>query len=154
MDPGKTYHIYNRGVNKQLIFFDKENYIFFLKQFDKYLSTKVDVLAYCLMPNHFHMLIRIINIKDLNDKEITNAVAKSFKDFMISYAKAINKKYNRTGALFQQKFKRKEISNDFYFSWLVQYIHMNPVKAGLCKNAADWRFSSYNAIINNKPTKI
>ena len=64
---------------------------------------------------------------DMSEDDISNAVTKSVRDFLISYAKAINKKYKRTGALFQQKFKRKEIGNDFYFSWLLQYIHLNPV---------------------------
>ena len=101
MEAGKVYHVFNRGINNQPIFFDDENYIFFLKQFDKYLSTKVDVLAYCLMQNHFHLFIRIKKINGLSEMEISNAVIKSFRDFLISYAKAVNKKYERTGALFQ-----------------------------------------------------
>jgi len=154
MEPGKIYHIYNRGVNKQPIFFDNENYIYFLKQFDKYVSAKVDVLAYCLMPNHFHLLVRIRMTDGMPIDEISASTLKSFRDFLISYAKAINKKYKKTGALFQQKYKRKEVDNDFYLSGLIQYIHMNPVKAGLCDNFLNWRFSSYGAIVSGKPTKV
>ncbi len=154
MEVGKVYHVYNRGNNGQDIYFDDENYSFFLKQFDKYLSSRVDVIAYCLMPNHFHFLIRIKIFDGVNDDEISKAITKSFRDFLISYAKSINKKYKRTGALFQQKFKRKEVDNDFYFSWLIQYIHLNPVKAGLCNECSGWRYSSYNAIVSGKPTKI
>jgi REP element-mobilizing transposase RayT len=154
MEAGKIYHVYNRGVNKHPIFFDDENYSFFLRQFNKYLGDKVDTLAYCLMPNHFHLLIRVRAINGQSEQEIGKAVVKSFRDFLISYAKAVNKKYNRTGALFQQKFKRKEITTDAYFSWIVQYIHLNPVKAGLCNEPGDWKYSSYNAIVSKKQTKI
>jgi putative transposase len=153
MEAGKIYHIFNRGNNKQCIFFDEDNYVFFLKQFDKYLGGKVDVFSYCLMPNHFHLLIRIKLIAGY-DNEVSGGVIKSFRNFLISYSKAINKKYDRTGALFQQKFRRKEITVDGYFSWIIQYIHMNPVKAGLCDEPAGWKYSSYNAIVGNKPTKM
>lgn len=104
MEAGKVYHVYNRGNNKENIFFDNENYSFFLRQFDKYLSIRLDVLAYCLMPNHFHLLVRIKEAEGMPEQEISKAVTKSFKNFLISYAKAINKKYNRTGVLFQPKF--------------------------------------------------
>jgi len=154
MEAGKVYHLYNRGNNKQDIFFDDENYIFFLKQFDKYLTTKLDVLAYCLMPNHFHLLVRIKIIDGLAEADVSRQTTKAMRDFLISYSKSVNKKYSRSGALFQPKFKRKEVDNDFYFSWLVQYIHLNPVKAGLCKEPAEWRYSSYNAVTSGKSTKI
>jgi putative transposase len=153
LEAGKIYHVYNRGNNKQLIFFGEENYVFFLRQLDKYLGGKADILSYCLMPNHFHLLIRIRVIAGY-DSEVSKGVIKSFRDFLISYSKAINKKYNRTGALFQQKYRRKEITAEAYFSWIIQYIHMNPVKAGLCDEPAGWKYSSYNAIVSNRPTKI
>ena len=154
MEPGKVYHVYNRGNNKQAIFINGENYIFFLKQFDKYLTTKLDVLAYCLMPNHFHLLVRIKIIEGISEPETSKLVIKTMRDFFISYSKAVNKKYNRSGALFQAKFKRKEVNSDFYFSRLVQYIHLNPVKAGFCKEPGGWKYSSYNAVISGKPTKV
>src|SRR6185436_3752488 len=72
----------------------------------------------------------------------------------MSYAKTINHAYNRTGALFQQKFKRKEISSDAYYTSVIQYIHANPIAAGLCSSYEDWEFSSYNAIIGTQSTKI
>jgi putative transposase len=127
MDQGSFYHIYNRGNNKENIFFEEKNYQYFLKLFDKYLSPYVDVYAYCLMPNHFHFLIRIkeMNIKQTSEvfktsevltKEITEVggskkltpLEKAFKDFFISYAKSINKAMNRTGSLFQSKFKKRK----------------------------------------------
>lgn len=148
MEPGKFYHIYNRGINKQTIFFREENCDLFLERVDKYLSDYVDVYAYCLMINHFHFLIRIK--ESIENQKIDNG----FKNLFMSYAKAINEQERRTGALFQQKFKRKEIDDDHYFSWIIQYIHINPVLAGLCKEPQLWKYSSYNDIINDDPTKL
>lgn len=153
MNSESYYHIYNRGINRGLIFFEEENYDFFLRQFKKYASVHVDVLAYCLMPNHFHFFIRVKKNESLNAQGVKlNPVQKAFKDLFISYSKSINKKYNRTGALFQYKFKRKEIANMGYYSWLIYYIHQNPIKAGLCKRFSEWKFSSYQALISDKST--
>lgn len=106
------------------------------------------------MPNHFHLMIRTKVINGISENEQARLVAKSFKDFLISYSKAINKKYDRIGSLFQAGFKRKEIDNDFYFSWLIQYIHYNPIKANLCKRYEDWKYSSYNAIAGSLKTSV
>jgi putative transposase len=113
-----------------------------------YLLPYVDVYAYCLMINHFHLLIKI---KDHIPR--TNMVL-AFKYFFMSYAKAINKQENRTGGLFQQKFKRKEVSGSHYFSQVILYIHMNPVMAGLCGEAQDFTYSSFNTIISDAFTNI
>ena len=172
MEQGSFYHIYNRGNNKQDIFFEEKNYDLFLKNFDKYLSSFIDVYAYCLMPNHFHFLIKI---KEFQTPEVvsnqtsevfkTSEVLtrgskkltpeeKAFKDFFISYAKSINKAYNRTGSLFQAKFKKKEITDNSYFTAIIQYIHANPLKAKLCHTYDEYKYSSYKAITDTGITKI
>ena len=171
MESGNIYHIYNRGNNKENIFFEEKNYQYFLNQFDKYLSAFVDVYAYCLMPNHFHFLIRIKEVGNQTSEvsktpELLEKVSgkrgskkltlleKAFKDFFISYAKSINRQNSRTGSLFQAKFKKKEINNDGYFTTIIQYIHHNPVRAKLCKQYHEYKYSSYNAIIGPGETKI
>jgi putative transposase len=156
MEAGKMYHIYNRGNNKQEIFFRESNYYYFLRQFSKYLNPFLNVYAYCLMPNHFHLLIRIKedNVQQ-TEKEFIASLQKSFRDFFISYSKAINKDQNRTGALFQQKYKRKEITSDEYYTAAVIYIHNNPTHARLCNHPGEWKFSSYNSIVSTSlKTKI
>jgi putative transposase len=181
MVQGSFYHIYNRGNNKENIFFEERNYQHFLNLFDKYLSPYVDVYAYCLMPNHFHFLIRVkmveqqtfevsktsevLPVKTLavssanipeayrGSKKLT-PIEKAFKDFFISYAKGINKALGRTGSLFQSKFKKKEITDNAYFTGIIQYIHANPIKAGLCNAYTDYKYSSYSAIINSGDTKV
>jgi putative transposase len=153
MKPEVFYHIYNRGNNKQNIFFEEKNYAFFLAQLSKYIVPIADIYAYCLMPNHFHLLVRI-KYFDKNDNTGLSIPEKAFRDFFISYAKAINKMYDRTGSLFQYKFKRKEIKRDSYFSWLFHYIHLNPVKAKLADNLHSWKWTSYKALLSEKETNI
>ena len=114
------------------------------------------------MPNYFHFLAKVLDGSgdlglDPNPRFQSAALSpleKAFKTFFMSYAKGINHAYKRTGALFQQKFKKKEIISDGYFTSIIQYIHANPITAGLCRSYEDWEFSSYNAIIGNQPTKI
>jgi len=167
MQEGHFYHIYNRGINKDLLFFENMNYDYFLKQFRKYLTAYVDVFSYCLMPNHFHFLVRIKNDGETSEVSETSEVLKTpvlktsdiyrkltpiekaFKDFFISYSKAINKKYRRTGSLFQAKFKKKLIDADNYLIRLIAYIHLNPVRAGFCNKPEQWPHSSYNLILNS-----
>jgi len=166
MQPGNFYHIYNRGNNKQDIFFEERNYQYFLKLFDKYLSHFVVVYAYCLIPNHFHFLVRIKEIDQTSEVFKTSEVyvdrdskkftplEKAFKDFFISYAKGINKAYGRTGSLFQSKFKKKEIIDNSYFTSVIQYIHANPIQAKVCCNYMDYKYSSYNAIVGTGNTHV
>lgn len=145
---GQTYHIYNRGINRGRIFFEDRNYDFFLRRFKKYVFEHVDLLAYCLMPNHFHMLVRI-NEFEVQEDIFLSVVEKVFKNFFISYAKAINAAYGRTGALLQYKFKRKEVNDEEYFSWLVFYIHSNPVKSGFTHSLDQYQYTSYVEILQN-----
>jgi putative transposase len=150
---GEFYHIYNRGNNKQQIFFNDENYLFFLRKIREQLSSRVDILAYCLMPNHFHMLI-CANEKSITEK--TSFGRKSMQEFaykvgimLSSYTQAINKQNNTTGSLFQQKTKAKilcaEVNGGIenYIENCFFYIHRNPLAAGLVKNLNEWIYSSY-----------
>jgi putative transposase len=106
--------------------------------------------------NHFHLLIKVDDNLNLEAQPgRLNPLQKAFRDFFISYSKAVNKREGRTGALFQQKFKKKEIDADDYFTTLILYIHNNPVESGMCNHAGEWKYSSYNSIVSsNSPTKI
>jgi putative transposase len=139
------YHLYNRGNNKELIFFENDSYIYFLQQFKKYVSPFCEVYAYCLMPNHFHFFVKI------NDQILFE---KGIKNFFISYSKAINKKHNRVGSLFQGRYKASEINSDSYYTTIITYIHQNPVVAKLVKIMGDYKYSSYTAYLSEKPTML
>jgi len=93
------------------------------------------------MLNHFHFFIRV------NDSE---QFEKGIKNFFISYSKAINKKYNRVGSLFQGRYKVSEIKSDSYYTKIITYIHLNPIAADLVSNLAGYKYSSYNAYLPGK----
>ena len=137
---GEHYHLYNRGHNHQPIFFDRENYLFFLRRVRNYLlgdtqtlEIQVLVVAYCLMPNHYHLLLCPLD----------NKLSRHMQRLSISYTKAINKRHNHTGALFQGQFQVAHVDQDEYLLHLSRYIHLNPVTAGLVEYPEDWEFSSY-----------
>lgn len=137
------YHIYNRGNNKQKIFFTKKNYLFFLQKIRTELKPYSDIICYCLMPNHFHFMVSTYNKFD-GEKFSTG-----FKILLSSYTKAINIQENRSGSLFQQNSKAKCLTaltnykSNNYGLICFNYIHQNPVNAGIVNNMEDWEFSSF-----------
>lgn len=132
---GGYYHLYNRGVNRGRIFFERENYRFFLQGLRRYLGVPDEtvVVAYCLMPTHFHLVVR----------PETDLLSRQMQRFGISYSKAINRRFERVGPLFQGNFGAKAIDRDEYLVHLSRYVHRNPVAAGLVSDPAEWEFSSY-----------
>ncbi len=129
LELGKFYHVFNRGNNKEKIFFKEENYRYFLKTFDQCLSSHVETYAYCLMPNHFHFLIRILETPKTDEESpllAASTVSEQFRKFFIKYSQAINIQEGRSGSLFQKPFKRKEISSNDYLTRVIFYIHANP----------------------------
>jgi len=165
---GYSYHIYNRGNNKNKIFFNRENYLYFIGKIRKHLLPHCHLLAYCLMPNHFHFLIFLktkIGGTDYTKKpahiEQTNRatdhpISKGLRILLSSYSQAVNIKQKRTGNLFQQNTKVKCISDiqknnapsSYYDYVCLNYIHQNPVKAKLVKKIEDWEYSSFRDYID------
>lgn len=166
------YHIYNHANGNENLFKESENYRYFLQQYEKHLSPVVDTLAYCLMPNHFHLVVKTkseeaiknldgfqnqLNKPDLPGFEnleglksnleglISNYISKQFSNFFNSYSKAFNKKYNRRGSLFVKNFKRKPIHSDTYLTTAIIYVHNNPVHHGFTKLMKEWQWSSVHA---------
>jgi REP element-mobilizing transposase RayT len=132
--PGQYYHLYNRGNDRRLIFFEQENYLYFLRLVRRHLLEQtLDVLAYCLMPNHYHLLVQCK----------THEVSGAMMRLSVAYTKAMNRRYNRVGSLFQGQFQAIAVDSDEYLSHLTRYIHLNPVKARLAARPEDWEFSSY-----------
>lgn len=162
---GNYYHIYNRGINRGQIFFQQKNYDYFLFLWNKYMNKGVHVLAYCLLPNHFHFLIKLtesVKIQNKNEEmeiitdevKIGEIVSEKFRRLFISFSQAINRQENRTGSLLTRNFKRIEIEEDEHLKYLFFYIHYNPVKHGLVFDFKNYRYSSYKAYILTQPTKI
>ena len=149
------YHIYNRGNNKENLFKEERNYSFFLNRWEKYLLPYIDIWCYCLMPNHFHFLIKVKDHFSFPEKEDANKnLENQFKRLFSSYTLSFNKVYVRTGSLFQKRFKRVKIDSDSYLFALIHYIHHNPIHHNLADNFTDWTYSSYSAFISNGTTKL
>lgn len=140
--PGSIYHVYNQGNNKEPLFFNRENYLYFLKKMRSSLIPHSDLLAYCLMPNHFHWLIKV---KDdlVDDKNLHHPLVRKIANLLSSYTQAVNKQQNRSGSLFRSKTKSKKIDDLYYALTCFLYIHQNPLRAKLANHLDDWMFSSY-----------
>jgi REP element-mobilizing transposase RayT len=153
LENGKYYHIYNRGINSDILFKENGNYEHFLKLYDLHIEPIAETYAWCLMKNHFHFLIRI---KDVEEIKTENKIqpSQSFSNLFNAYTKAFNKKHNRHGALFERPFRRKSIENENYFQNLIAYIHNNPVHHNICEHPLNYPWSSYKTCLTDKPTKL
>jgi putative transposase len=163
---GNYYHIYNCGINGVPLFRENKNYEYFLRLYDRYIEPVADTCAWCLMGNHFHFLLRIKEIEEIDVEKLYTAdgvlnPVRSIKPLHLyfshlfnSYTQAFNKMYSRHGSLFERAFKRKRINSEKYFKQLVIYIHNNPVHHGFCKHPAEYPWSSYQTCISDRATKI
>ncbi|OGL29598.1 hypothetical protein A3D14_01800 [Candidatus Saccharibacteria bacterium RIFCSPHIGHO2_02_FULL_47_12] len=145
------YHVFNRGVNKRTIFKDETDYAVFLSLLKRYLSPepvkdrqgreypsyfgKIKILAFCLMPNHFHLLVF---------QTERDAMTKLLKSVCVAYTMYFNKRYKRVGHLFQDRFKASRIYQDAYLEHISRYIHLNP------DNYKEWEFSSLPYYLGSK----
>lgn len=145
---GYVYHIYTHANGKDLIFREEENYKYFLEKLIKYIVPIAEINAYCLMPNHFHLLLRFKNLDDILNEDGHKYLMKQFSNLLNGYAKAYNKRYNRKGSLFLDYLKRKRVNDEKYLIKLLHYIHNNPVNHGFVEDISKWKYSSYNAYIN------
>lgn len=159
----KFYHIFNRGNNGINLFYDTDCYYHFLRLYEKYMEPVAETYAWCLLKNHFHLLIYIKPRNEIDSSKLKYSTvekpnvisaSKQFSHLFNAYTQAINKRFKRTGSLFEKPFHRKLITSDDYFQKLIYYIHNNPVHHGFCKKINDYPWSSYGSIISEKPTKI
>lgn len=153
LEQGKYYHIYNRGNNRENIFLEPKNYDYFMKLYEHHIVPVADTFAYCLMKNHFHLLVRISqHLPGLQDLEGVHTPSQAFSNLFNAYTKSINKMYGRSGSLFEKNFRRIEITSDLYFTRLVHYIHYNPKKHGFTDEYRTYPYSSYQLILSENPT--
>jgi len=161
---GYIYHVFNQGNNAQNIFFNKENKLYFLRKLKQFMSPHCKILAWCLMPNHFHLMIYVTNVEAV-EKEKSRTLNHSIGVFLRGYTRAINKQEDRTGSLFKAHTKAecvncsstrelsfidkgrafgltRSIPEKEYPLVCFNYIHQNPVKAKMEINAEDYEFSS------------
>jgi len=163
---GRYYHIYNRGIDSCNLFQETDNYEYFLSLYDKYISPIAETYAWVLMPNHFHLLVRVkeeeeIAVDSSTPDRVWNPVrgktgapSHQLSKLFNSYAQAFNKRYGRHGNLFERPFKRKLIDNELYLKQVILYIHNNPVHHKFCNHPMEYPWSSYLTCVSVKPTKL
>jgi REP element-mobilizing transposase RayT len=132
---GHYYHVYNRECNRERIFVNEGNYEFLVKRTNSFLSDySLSVIAYCLMPKHYHFLCR-----PEEDDSLWRFIQRLFN----SYTQAFNKQQGRSGTLFEGRAKSILVDTDDYVIHLCRYIHLNPVRAGLVMHPSQWAYSNY-----------
>jgi len=149
------YHFFNRGNNREKLFREHENYLHFLRLMKKYLLPVTDMYSYCLLPNHFHLILRI---KGENEQPVEIAdgskkLSQAFSNCFNAYAKAINKRYYRTGSLFQAYPKRIKIEDERYLKNLILYVNSNSSHHEI-EGYAAYPYSSYSALISTGKTNL
>ena len=157
---GLIYHLYNQGNDRKPIFFRERNYFYFLDKMGKYLCPYADILCYCLMPNHFHWLLYVRHTELVTPKGKTRTLNNSIAILLRSYARGVNIQEGKSGSIFREGTKAKNgiidgvitlngpnahqffLHGNEYALQCFQYIHKNPVKAGLVSTPEDYPFSS------------
>lgn len=136
--PGAILHVMARGIRRKAIFREEDDFKIFLKIVEEVQSLlPFEIYAYCLMTNHFHMLIKT------EDKEIWHIM----KRILSGYARTFNQKYNYTGHLFDSRYTSKIVNDTTYLLEVSRYIHLNPVRAGMVLHPAEYEFGSYKTYL-------
>ena len=143
---GEYYHIYNRGAHKASIIREKANYLFILGKIKTYIRKyDLTIIAYVLMPNHYHVLVR------QNGEYRAGLLPQRVFN---SYTKAYNKRYEHSGTLFEGPYEAIHVNTYNYLLHLCRYVHANPVKDGLVSGLEDWEFSNYAEFIGTREGRL
>ena len=176
--PEAHYHVYNRTNNREPLFQDDADRRFFLELYKRFVADYVETYAYCLLPNHFHLAIRIKSAAALmilaeqtpepqrtvpqqlllsqtgEDRNFHTVVERQFTRMFTAYAIYFNRRYQRSGNLFYRPFKRIAVDDEYHLNWLVYYVHHNPRKHGVMDDFVQYHWSSYQALILQSPTGL
>ena len=176
MEPSSFYHVYNRSNNKEDLFRRNINREAFLEKLGKYLNPFLKIFAYCLMNNHFHLLVQVRNEHDIlkairdakqidlckiqrqalfqekEDVSYSRIVHTQFQRFFTSYSRTFNAAEKRKGNLLNRPFKRILVDSDSYFNQLIYYIHSNPLHHGTQIDFHNYDWSSYKSHLSSKST--
>lgn len=164
---GEIYHLFNHANGKENIFIEPRNYTFFLKKLAEHILPVCKLFSYCLMPNHFHLVLEVRSEdellflwqkpgakSELTQLDLEHKTSKAFGNFFSSYTQSFNKVYNRKGSLFIPSMKLESINDDNSFCKVIHYTHANPVHHGFTKKMEEWLHSSYQIFFSSNPTKL
>ena len=159
-EPNCFYHIYNRSIGNELLFNHDNDFKYFICKMDRFINPHAKVYAYCLIPNHFHLLLKVsenkdlpAGVEDLPDGRKGANLDQSLKNLFNSYTRSYNIVHKRHGRLFQHGYKYKKIDSEDYLMWIIYYIHRNPVHHNITTDCSSWKFSSYNSIVKEYDKK-
>ena len=152
---GGFYHVFNRCVDGQKLFYEGENYRFFLEKYHKYLQELIRLYAWSLIPNHFHFFLSVREEEEipadlLIDLSVNELVTDRFKRFFLSYSHSLKKQQGVRTNVFTQKFRHKRITSDQQMTNLFYYVHHNPLHHGITEDWERYRWSSYMQIIKGR----
>jgi putative transposase len=170
LQPDTSYHIFNHANGFENVFRETENYRYFLEKYRLYITPIAETYAWCLMPNHFHLVVRIRKREalekilqnnnnfskvsnfgkansNIGDSQIEKYLSKQFANLFSCYTQSFNKVYGRMGSLFIKNFKREPITDKEYFLNAIVYTHRNPIHHGFSKRYEDWPYSSFNETV-------
>ena len=173
--PNCVYHICTHAVNNNNLFREADNYAFFMKKYQHYISKVAHTFAYCQMPNHIHFTVqmkteeelltyfntpiidtktnKILNTKPVKREDLPHLLSYQFSHLFNSYTKSYNKKYKRRGSLFERSFGRYLVEDRLYFKTAICYVLVNPVHHGFTADFKDWVFSAYwHLAVEEEPT--
>ena len=162
---GTYYHIFNRGNNRRNLFYEDENYRFFLRRYAQHIEPVAKTYAYCLLPNHFHLLVYVRTPQEQQRWHDVNAAqdgeswelldpSKSFSNLFASYSMSMNRRYKNSGSMFEKRFKRKRVTSKTYFVNLLTYIYQNARHHRIVDDFHDWPWSSYGTILRLGATRL
>ena len=165
METDGIYHIYSRAVGQEKLFKCEDNYRYFLTKYKLHIPPVADTFAWCLLPNHFHFLVKVKSIdaiksyylavkgrNNFSAEVVSDFIMERFSNWLNSYTKGFNKVYERKGSLFIDYMRRVRVHGDGQFSATIFYIHKNPVHHGLVKEVEDWKWSSYKSFFSKGET--
>ena len=164
LKPNQMYHIFSHAVENNDLFYDAENYNFFLRKWERFAKGYFQTYAFCLMPNHFHLCVQTLPQQQqskqlassskldaslMTDASLTtkpiSVHSKQINNFLSSYVQSLNKQRQRKGTLFRERFGRVPVQDVGYFRDLICYIHHNPIHHFGYEEFHDWAFSSFNS---------
>ena len=160
---GDFFHVYNRTNGSHKLFRENKNYEYFLRSAEEYLSDVLDFYSYCLLPSHFHFVVQVKSVQQIQEflkinngivPDINKVVSKQFKNFFIKYTMAFNECYERQGSLFNHRFRRVALEDVQQVKDCIFYVHSNPVHHSLNKDYTDYPWSSYQDIISNQSSIV
>jgi len=166
MKTNTIYHIYNQSNGGEKLFREDENYRYFIRKIKYFILPVCDIYAFCLMPYHFHLLVKVKTSKDLRTlwfnhssqnyptSVVKRKISKSFANLFSCYALSYNKAYLRCGSLFRPNMKKQIITSAVKFKTIVHFIHSNPTIHKECSSLEAWKFSSYQYYLNSRKTWV